>query len=91
MHLYLEQYLREYGIRINYDIVYDPTSNAKVQFASRSGAPVALQYPFWVRANTDNIKISGGVETIVVPWASSLELITPSQKILEPEFTNLII
>jgi len=87
----LEQYLREYGIRINYDIVYDPTSNAKVQFASRSGAPVALQYPFWVRANTDNTKISGGVETIVVPWASSLELITPSQKILEPEFTNLIL
>ena len=87
----LEQYLREYGIRINYDIVYDPTSNAKVQFASRSGAPVALQYPFWVRANTDNTKISGGVETIVVPWASSLELITPSQKILESEFTNLIL
>ena len=87
----LEQYLREYGIKINYDIVYDPTSNAKVQFASRDGAPVALQYPFWVRANTDNTKISGGVETVVLPWASSLELIPTSDKIYSPEFTNLII
>ena len=87
----LEQYLREYGIQINYDIIYDPTSNAKVQFASRDGAPVALQYPFWIRANIENENISGGVETIVLPWSSSLELIDPSDKIYMPEFTNLIL
>ncbi len=87
----LEQYLREYGVQVNYDIVYDPTSNAKVQFASRNGVPVALQYPYWVRANTENSKISGGVETVVIPWSSSLELIPTSDKIYSPEFTNLII
>ena len=87
----LEQYLREYGVQINYDIVYDPTSNAKVQFASRNGTPVALQYPFWVRADTKNSNISGGVETVVIPWSSSLELISASANIYSPEFTNLIL
>ena len=85
----LADYLERYGLRAYSDIVFDVLSNERVTFRSRFG-PVTLPYPYWVRVPTAENIVSGGVGSVVFPWASSLEVIEPTGKTVEVEVTTLL-
>lgn len=87
----LADFLIEYGIDIQDNLVYDTQSNEQVTFASRSGSTVELPYPYWVRVPISEKKISGGVSSVVLPWASSIELTEPLEKSGVSEVTQLLV
>ena len=84
----LADWLLEYGIALNEDVVLDMRSNETVQFRTRFGA-VALRYPYWPRVASSDRKVSGGVASVVLPWASSVEIVKPYEKTLDIEVTPL--
>ena len=73
----LLDYLANYGVRPHVDVVFDMRSNETLGFRSPLGV-VSLSYPYWARVPTVETKISGGVQSVVLPWASSLEVIEPA-------------
>lgn len=85
----LAQYLQEYGVYAGNDLVYDMRSNETLVFGSQNN-PVYLPYPYWVRVPTVEFKISGGVDSAVFPWSSSIILGEPTTKGVEVEFTKLL-
>jgi ABC-type uncharacterized transport system involved in gliding motility auxiliary subunit len=87
----LVDYLKKYGIDVKSDVVYDVRSNETVTFAARAGSTVSLPYPYWVRVPTAEKKISGGVGSVVFPWASSIELTEPTDKSVDVEVTELLV
>ncbi|MCX5884395.1 MAG: GldG family protein [Proteobacteria bacterium] len=69
--------LKTYGVKVNPDLVLD-LSNAPAMF--RSGMfNVQLPYPFWVKIQKKNFAADqpmvNKLDSLVLPWASSLELI----------------
>jgi ABC-type uncharacterized transport system involved in gliding motility auxiliary subunit len=66
--------LEAYGLHAGDDVVFDTRSNETLTFTSRFGS-VALPYPYWVRAPTVESKVSGDVDSAVLPWAGSLEVV----------------
>ena len=81
--------LEVYGVKAHPNVVFDMGSNEDVTFSGRF-APVTLPYPYWVRVPAVEGKISGGAGSAVFPWASSLEIIEPSEKTVEVEVTPLL-
>ena len=74
----LADYLANYGVRANTDVVFDLVAHETIPFSGRFGV-VQLPYKYFVRASTVESKISGGVPSAVLPFASSLELVEPAQ------------
>lgn len=69
--------LKSYGVKVNSDLVLD-LSNIPATF--RSGMfTVQLPYPFWVKIQKNNFcpdqPMVNKLDSIVLPWASSLEII----------------
>jgi len=86
----LDDLLAAYGIKINHDLVLD-RSNANASFSS-GFIRYSLPYPFWVKIlkqfmNTENPIVSA-LESVVLPWTSSLEII--KDKIEGIEVTELV-
>ena len=89
----LADYLRQYGVSAHTDVVFDPQSNTTLTFGAGTGQvarTVRLPYPYWVRVPTVERKISGGVPAVVFPWASSLEISTPTESTVDVEITPLL-
>lgn len=68
-------FLEEYGVKISKDIVYDLRSNETVSFGG-GFITYTIPYPLWTRALAldKTSPLAARVETISLPWASSIEL-----------------
>jgi ABC-type transport system involved in multi-copper enzyme maturation permease subunit len=68
-------FLKDYGVSVNTDLVYDLRSNASVRFGG-GFLSFVLPYPLWVRAlsSSSQSAITARIGNIVLPWASSLSL-----------------
>lgn len=67
-------FIAPYGVRIQQDIVFDLRSNESVSFGG-GFLSVVLPYPFWIRAlPSPNSIITKDIPSVVLPWASSLDL-----------------
>lgn len=72
----LSDYIAQFGVKVNQDLVYDLKSNEQVPFGGGGGGmSYILPYPFWPKlaANPKHI-ITSRTKQVVIPWASSLEL-----------------
>ena len=67
----LSKYLIDYGVTVEDNIVFDSKSNEILPFPTQQGT-VSLPYQYWPRINSVETKISGGITTAVLPWASSI-------------------
>ncbi len=70
----LNDFILRYGVFVHENIVIDLESNETLSFTTQVGN-VLLQYPFWIKAPTVESKISGNTETVLLPWAASVELV----------------
>jgi ABC-type uncharacterized transport system involved in gliding motility auxiliary subunit len=65
--------LREYGVTIRSDMVYDLRSNESVAIPTQFGR-LLTQYPFWVRAaSTSASVVNEEIPSLFLPWASSID------------------
>ena len=85
----MADFLDDYGVELQENVVFDLRSSESVPFASQFGT-VALRYPWWARVFTTEKRISGGVESVVMPWASSLEVTAEGDPSLDAEIQVLI-
>ncbi|MBI4235972.1 MAG: GldG family protein, partial [Chloroflexi bacterium] len=77
-----------YGVQVNQDLVYDLRANETVTFGS-GGRTFLLPYPFWARALVQDPTILGSMETVLVPWPSSLQVQEAATR--EMEITPLLV
>ena len=66
-------FLEPYGVLVEDNLVFDLRSNETITLGS-----VSLPYPYWPRVPTVDRKVAGDVESVLLPWSSSLG-ITDSQ------------
>ena len=85
----MADFLQEYGVKVNNDVVFDMRANATIGFPTRFG-PVPRTYPYWVQAQTSERIVSGGANSAILPWPSSLEIVSPTGKTVEVEATPLL-
>jgi len=66
----------ELAVEVKTDLVYDVKSNEIVSAGGNGPFPVHLRYPFWTRAipTEENLLITKKVQSIIMPWTSSIEL-----------------
>jgi ABC-2 type transport system permease protein len=67
------EFLNDYGLTVNKDVVYDLRLNESVRFGNGT-VSYYLPYPFWVKslpADKAN-QITNGIDTISLPWTSSI-------------------
>ncbi len=70
--------IEEFGVRVNADIVGDLQSHESISVGDGIFSYI-LPYPFWPRmiASRESA-ITSDVQTVVLPWASSIEVIDPA-------------
>jgi len=74
-------FAEEYGVRVNQDLAFDMRSNESVTFGGGILSYI-LPYPFWARVPAvEGNPITGDVQAIVLPWASTLEIVDNNQAI----------
>ncbi len=68
-------FLKDYGIEIEKNIVYDLRSNETVRFGGGM-LSFALPYPFWPKIGPalESSLITSRLETLVMPWSSSIKI-----------------
>jgi ABC-2 type transport system permease protein len=67
------QVLQPYGVSIRTDMIFDLGSNERVTMPVQGGR-LMVSYPFWVRAiSTRASVINQDLETVLVPWPSSID------------------
>lgn len=66
-------FLEPYGVLVEDNLVFDLRSNETITLGT-----VRLPYPYWPRVPTVDRKVAGDVESVLMPWSSSLG-ITDSQ------------
>lgn len=68
-------FLQEYGVTVQPDLAYDLRSNETIRFGGGFISYV-LPYPFWARviASDAASPITSRIESIVLPWASTITL-----------------
>ncbi len=68
-------FVSEYGVVVENDLVFDVRSNETLPFSTQLGS-VYLPYPFWMQVPVVRLsstkKVSGDVESVLLPWASSI-------------------
>ena len=68
-------FVESYGVIVEDDIAFDVRSHETLQFGTQLG-PVGIPFPYWMRAKTVDSKVAGDVESVVLPWASSVGFLT---------------
>lgn len=83
-------FLLQYGVRVNKDMVYDLRSNETVNFGG-GFITYVLPYPFWTRVipSDKTSPVTAKVESLTLPWASSIEM--DENKLVESGFTVKIL
>ena len=69
-----EEFVSRYGVVIHNNLVYDTLLNQSISFTTREGS-VLLPYHYWVRVSPVETKISGSSGSVILPWASDLDVI----------------
>ncbi|MBT3356470.1 ABC transporter permease subunit [bacterium] len=66
---------KELAVEVKKDLVYDLHSNEIVQ-AGGGPFPVRIRYPFWARtvSTQENLLITKKVQSLVMPWVSSISI-----------------
>ncbi len=72
-------FLGDYGVTINKDVVYDVRSNETVNFSGGGGnqfTSFLLPYPFWAQVQPFSAAspITNRIGAVVLPWTSSITL-----------------
>ena len=80
----LDWFLSQYGVRVNRDMVFDTRSHESLTVPDVF-APIIVPYPYWVRIPQADARVSGGVTSLVFPWASSVDLIDPTEPSVQIE------
>lgn len=75
-------FLHKYGIIVEDDLVFDLRANETLPFSTQLGS-VYLQYPYWIKAQIVDTKIGGSVDSIIVPWASSVGIAETNRDAIE--------
>ena len=71
----LADFVEELGVRVNKNAVYDLRSNESVSFGG-GFINYVLPYPFWMRCiPASGSTITSQLQSVVLPWASSLEVL----------------
>lgn len=72
----LADFVSEYGVEVQPNLVYDLRSHETVQIGGGGFLGYAIPYPFWPRvAVVDRSSpVTAKLESLVLPWASSLTL-----------------
>jgi len=87
----LDDFWENYGIKVNKDLVLDPSSGL-ASFRTQQGAFI-VPYPFWVKTRAENaahdLPPTSSLESVVFPWISSLEISKDAQALWKstPEAT----
>lgn len=68
-------FVAEYGVTVNQDLVYDLRSNETISFGG-GAVSYFLPYPFWLKAVSadKNSPVTANVGSVSFPWASSIYL-----------------
>jgi len=73
--------LEHYGVRVARDVVGEPRLNAPAAFSS-GFVQFRIAYPWWLRVPGASLDrehpVTARLESIVLPWASSLEPVEPA-------------
>ena len=80
----VDRFLAQYGVRVNRDMVFDTRSHESLTVPDVF-APIIVPYPYWVRIPQADARVSGGVTSAVFPWASSVDLIDPTEPSVQVE------
>ena len=86
----LTGWLGEYGVLVQDNVVFDTRSHETLLFNTRFGG-VNLAYPYWPRVKTEEQAISGGVNSVVFPWTSSIEIGEATGETIETEIKPLVV
>ena len=89
----LADFLKEnYGLKMNQNLVFDLKSNETVNFGSAGGFNYLMPYPFWIRAIKADQRspIITKIESVVMPWASSISVDDDKVKKSGIVVTNLL-
>lgn len=80
----LEKLLAAWGLKMNNDLVAD-VSNGRASFSQNRGnyaVSYLTKYPLWPKIMPENLDqenvIVSGLQSVIMPWASSLEIISTS-------------
>ena len=81
-------FVSNYGVVVDDTIAFDVRSYATLPFGTQGGS-VDIPFPYWIRVPTVDSKVTGEVESVVLPWASTVGFLTEStlEKILLLETT----
>lgn len=64
-------FVSQYGVEVADDIVFDMRSHETVPIATPLGT-VFRPYPYWMQVPVADRKVAGGVDQVILPWASPL-------------------
>lgn len=64
-------FVNRYGVTVDNNLVMDLRSHATLPFTTPLGT-ILRPYPWWMRVPVIDSKIAGEVQSVVLPWASSL-------------------
>ena len=70
-------FVGNYGIVVDDTIAFDVRSYETLPFGTQGGN-VAIPFPYWMRVPTVDSKVAGEVESVVLPWASTVGFLTES-------------
>ena len=70
-------FVGNYGIVVDDTIAFDVRSYETLPFSAQGGS-VAIPFPYWMRVPTVDAKVAGQVESVVLPWASTIGFLTES-------------
>lgn len=83
------EFLEDFGIILEDNMVFDPQFNESLSFNVGVGN-VVLNYPFWAHVPTIDKKITGEVDSVIMPWTSSLGITDPDPSLGTLEFSTLL-
>jgi ABC-2 type transport system permease protein len=64
-------FVERYGVIVEDDLVFDMQSNVPLSFSTSLG-DVTVNYPYWMQVPVVDRKVAGEVDSVMMPWASSL-------------------
>ena len=68
-------FVEGYGVLVEDDIAFDVRSHETLPFGTQLGS-VAIPFPYWMRVKTVDSRVARDVESVVLPWASSVGFLT---------------
>ncbi|MBN19394.1 MAG: hypothetical protein CL758_07985 [Chloroflexi bacterium] len=66
------EFLSDYGVIIDDNILFDIISNENLSFIDQSGERILQPYPYWMRVSSIDTNITGKNQSVLIPWGSSV-------------------